>query len=112
MITQEMVKALFNYCDGELYWKVLTNSRAPIGAKAGSFNEYNKRRYIRINKISYLAHRLIFLWHYGWLPKEVDHKDTNRLNSRIENLRAATPNQNQRNKSLQCNNTSGFKNVR
>jgi hypothetical protein len=112
MITQEMVKALFDYCDGELYWKVFTNPRAPIGAKAGSFNEYNQRRYIRINKIRYLAHRLIFLWHYGWLPKEVDHKDTNRLNSRIENLRAATPNQNQRNKSLQCNNTSGFKNVR
>jgi hypothetical protein len=111
ILLQEDVKKLFLYKDGDLYWKVYTNPRAPIGAKAGSFNKHNQRRYIRINKIRYVAHRLIFLYHHGWLPIEVDHIDTCRTNNSIENLRAATSSQNQHNKRLQNNNTSGAKNV-
>ena len=111
-MNQELVKKLFDYKNGALYWKVFTNPRAPIGSKAGSFNKHNQRWYVRVNKIAYLEHRLIFLWHFGWLPKEVDHKDTCRTNNTIENLRPATSNQNQQNKPLQCNNTSGVKNVR
>lgn len=34
-----------------------------------------------------LVHRLFFYWHNGYLPKLVDHKDTNRLNNDIKNLR-------------------------
>jgi lysozyme family protein len=111
-MNQNLVKTLFDYKDGALYWKIFTNSRAPVGSKAGTFNKHNQRWYIRVNKIRYLEHRLIFLLHYGWLPKEIDHKDNNRLNNRIENLRAATSSQNQQNKPLQCNNTSRAKNVR
>ena len=50
--------------------------------------------------------------HHGYIPAEVDHIDTDRHNNRIENLRAATPAQNQRNKPIQRNNTSGHKNIR
>jgi hypothetical protein len=32
-------------------------------------------------------HRLFFYWHYGYLPKLVDHKDNNPQNNKIENLR-------------------------
>jgi len=46
------------------------------------------------------------------MPLEVDHIDADRHNNQIENLRAATSAQNQRNKPLQRNNTSGHKNVR
>jgi hypothetical protein len=109
---QNLVKELFEYRDGALYWKVCLNSRSPVGAKAGSFNHDNQRRYVRVNKVRYLEHRLIFLWHFGWLPKEIDHRDACRTNNRIENLRPATTSQNQQNKPLQCNNTSGVKNVR
>lgn len=112
MITQELAHELFEYRDGALYWKVFTNPRAPVGAKAGSFNQHNQRWYVRVNKVRYLEHRLIFLWHKGWLPKEVDHINSDRLNNKIENLRAATKSQNQQNKPLQTNNTSGSKNVR
>ena len=111
-MNQELAHSLFEYRDGSLYWKVFTNPRAPIGAKAGSFNKHNQRWYVRVNKIRYLEHRLIFLWHNGWLPKEVDHIDANRLNNKIENLRMATKSQNQQNKPIQINNTSGAKNVR
>ena len=109
---QALAHQLFEYRDGHLYWKVKTNNRAPAGAKAGSFNAHNQRWYIRYDKKKYLEHRLIFLMQHGFMPKEVDHIDTNRLNNKIENLRAASTNENQRNKSIQKNNTSGVKNVR
>jgi HNH endonuclease/AP2 domain len=43
--------------------------------------------------------------------KQIDHKDTNKLNCRRSNLRLATHNENQRNKLIQTNNTSGYKGV-
>lgn len=43
---------------------------------------------------------------------EVDHKDTDKLNNRIDNLRIATRSQNGANRHPQSNNTSGYKNVR
>lgn len=112
MIDQRTVRDLFDYRDGKLYWRVCINNRAPVGSEAGTYNPYNKRRAVRINGQSIYVHRLIFLFHHGYMPLEVDHIDTNRHNNRIENLRAATSAQNQRNKSLQRNNTSGHKNVR
>lgn len=42
---------------------------------------------------------------------QVDHRDGNGLNNTSYNLRLATHQQNQRNKRLQRNNTSGFKGV-
>jgi len=43
--------------------------------------------------------------------REVDHKNTDKLDNRRENLRIATNQQNQYNKNKQSNNTSGFKGV-
>lgn len=41
----------------------------------------------------------------------IDHKDRNSLNNQFENLRPATYSQNNANKGLQRNNTSGYKGV-
>lgn len=38
--------------------------------------------------------RMIFLFHKGYLPKEIDHKNRIKLDDRIENLRPATRSQN------------------
>ena len=110
MITQDEVKQLFDYSDGQLYWRVAPSRCVRLGALAGSVtdNGYVK---IKIRYKLYRAHRIVFLWHHGWLPAEIDHTDNNRRNNKIENLRAATHSQNQRNRLRQKNNVSGAKNV-
>jgi len=107
IITQNLVKSLFDYENGFLYWKI---NKGPIkaGTKAGSLRKDN-RTDISINRKLYLAHRLIFLYHHGYLPIEVDHIDT--LSNCIENLRPATHSQNGKNRKTPKNNTSGVKGV-
>jgi len=48
---------------------------------------------------------------YGNLPVTVDHKDGVKDNNKINNLRAATALEQQRNKPPSKNNTSGYKGV-
>ena len=79
---------------------------------AGGLKASGKYRLLGINNKDYRTHRLIFLMHHGYLPKQVDHIDNNKLNNRIENLREATKSREQ----LQLHhslsdNTSGYKGV-
>lgn len=55
-------------------------------------------------------HRVIMGLEYGDASR-VDHEDENKTNNQRYNLRSATHAQNQRNRSKQANNTSGFKGV-
>lgn len=107
-ITQELVKELFDYHeDGYLIWKVDVGSNKVKGLKAGCLNMSGYVR-VLINKRGYPLHRLIFLYHHGWLPEIVDHKDLNELNNRIENLRATTKSQNCKNKRSAKNSSSKY----
>jgi len=111
IISKELLHNLFEYSDGNLIRKFTVNNRkAKKGDVAGCIN---KQGYLVtcINYKLHLNHRLIFMMHHGYLPKEVDHKDGNKLNNKIENLRNATHIQNSQNVKLQKNNTSGVKNV-
>ena len=111
-LTQDQVKSLFDYKDGNLYWKNKTTnlSRVKINAIAGSTG---KKGYLQIgiNQKLYLAHRVIFLMHHGYMPDFVDHIDGNKENNFIENLREASRGQNRMNSKLQLNNKSTIKNV-
>jgi hypothetical protein len=109
MITQLDVVKNFTYKNGHLYWKK-PRSGIQVKDQAGSIDSKGYIR-IRFNGKKYLNHRLIFLMHYGYLPKMLDHIDNNRLNNCIENLRPATREENGYNKPLQKNNKSGAKNV-
>jgi hypothetical protein len=101
MVTQKLLQDVFSYQDGELIRK---------GKVAGSINKRGYRCIYLDTKI-YKAHRLIFLYHHGYLPEQVDHVDGNKLNNRIENLRAANNSVNMMNRGLMKNNTSGSKGV-
>lgn len=67
---------------------------------------------INIDRVSYLASRLAFLYVNGhWPNGEVDHDNHDKTDNRISNLRDSTHSQNQHNRSAYSNNTSGYKGV-
>ena len=103
---------MFDYKDGNLYWKVSPSYHIKEGMKAGNMT---KRGYvkIRLEKKYYLLHRLIWMWHNGSIPDGfyIDHINGNKADSRIENLRLATKSQNMQNRDKPSNNTSGVKGV-
>lgn len=116
LITQDQVRELFDYRNGELYWKKYRSSNAQKGDLAGSISKGTGYRTIRINGKSYQAHRVIFLWHHDYLPEFLDHIDGDKLNNNINNLREATKSQNATNsKNTKYYNgkptSSGFKGV-
>lgn len=55
-----------------------------------------------------LAHRIAYFLHTGQWPEIIDHRDGDRLNNRIENLRAASHIVNSHNRKMYKNNTTGY----
>ena len=109
MITQDEVRALFEYRDGKLYWRQ-PRFGARRGAEAGTVGSHGYRQIVVDGKF-YRTHRLIFLMHHGYLPKFIDHIDGNRSNDRVENLRAANIRQNGLNSKIRKDSRTGVKNV-
>lgn len=96
---------------GTFIWKVQRSGKGKLGAIAGTVHHAGYRT-IRIDGATFLAHRLAWFHVYGVWPQRLDHKDGNRDNNCVANLREATVSQNAANKVLAVNNTSGFKSVR
>ena len=114
MITQERLKELFDYQDGQLIWKVKKAQCVKIGSVAGWANrDVHGQQYmnVELDGKSYKLHRLVFMYHHGYFPKRVDHIDGDRFNNRVENLREVTASQNAQNGKFRISNTSGYKNV-
>lgn len=109
-ITQELVKKYFDYKDGFLYWKELNvhNRKTKIGDRAGYLSKNTGRYRLTVNAKAYITSRIIFLYHHGYVPEEVDHIDRNSLNDRIENLREATRAENNRNTCSRKNSSSQY----
>jgi hypothetical protein len=97
------VKELFDYKDGNLYWKKNGKRTGCLGAGGYLRTRFN-------NKL-YYTHRLIFMLHNEYEPEFVDHIDGDKLNNKIENLREASREQNMQNRKLNNRNTSGIKGV-
>lgn len=107
-INQQLLHDLFDYEYGELFWK--KSIRTGWNGKCVGSLKPSKYKQVQIGKKMYLVHRLIFLYHHGYLPETIDHIDNNRLNNSIENLREATKSQNAINRKL-VNSSSGIKGV-
>ena len=109
-ITQELVKDLYEYKEGCLYYKK-RRFRVTVGKKVGySSSDGYQHTFVHMQHI--LLHRLIFLFHHGYLPEFVDHENGDRTDNRIENLRPATIEENARNRGIAKNNSTGVTGVK
>jgi hypothetical protein len=100
----------YNFETGQFTWRV-KRTRVRVGDTAGYFD--NGYRKIRIDGANYHASRLAFLWMTGKFPQgEVDHIDHNTKNNCWSNLRKATRQENQRNRTVRDDSSTGFKGVR
>lgn len=102
-LTQAYLKTILRYDpeSGLLYWvkpNPLWRSGKP-GMVAGCLHKSTGYWVVKIDGIDYRAHRVIWVMWYGeWPLHEVDHKDGDKINNRIANLRPATHPQNTANK--------------
>lgn len=134
-ITAEYVNTILNYCPhtGVFTWRARTPdmfeaknisakarcnwwNKMYAGKQAGTVN---RDGHVKINLNNgqifgyYAAHRLAWLVTYGKFPeKDIDHKNGNPADNRIDNLREATVAQNQHNKKALARNKLGVKGVR
>jgi hypothetical protein len=108
---EAMSKDLFIDLDKQEITRLSTGNKLKfclIGHKENNQLYYG----ISFKKSCLRVHRLFFYWKYGYLPDLVDHKDRNKLNNNIENLRELSDSENKRNsnkKKIEC--TSKYKGV-
>lgn len=125
-LTQEYLKSLISYnlLTGIFVWKTrpldsfattragkIWNTRF-ANKTAGTTHGGNGYLQIKINGESCLAHRLAWLYVHGSMPvDQIDHISHDRLDNRLVNIRACTRTDNQKNKSMDKRNSSGFTGV-
>ncbi|MBV5347179.1 HNH endonuclease [bacterium] len=115
MLTQELVRSLFDYDPevGSLIHKIDKGTNKVKGLVAGYNNEYKKASMVYIFGKNHNAHKIVWLWYYGYIPENlIDHIDRNPFNNKISNLREVTNQCNIRNTGNFKNNVSGVKGVR
>lgn len=99
---QETVKQLFDYdlTTGNLLYRY--NPRGPgkrRGDAAGTIQP-NGYKMVMVKRRRHYIHRLVWLWHHGWMPKRpmvMEHVNRDKTDNRIENLRVVSSLQNAHN---------------
>lgn len=112
-LTATRLRGLFDYdpLTGLFFRRTYRSPNAKIGQQAGCVNPQGYVR-ISIDGQYYQGHRLAWLHYYGkWPTGVIDHKDGNRANNAINNLRDCTRRQNLQNMKTQKNNQCGMKGV-
>lgn len=89
IMTPEILKSLLDYnpATGVFTWKVRRNWKATAGQVAGNIRPDG---YVLIKLLgkNYYAHRLAYMYEHGRFPEqEIDHRDGNKQNNSISNLR-------------------------
>lgn len=113
MISTELARELFDYNPdtGMLSWKIARSNVVKIGQIIKGFASDKRRRYARVDGKMYAVHQLIWIWHGRDLSGEVDHRNGDNTDNRIDNLRIATSSQNKYNIGVRSDNKLGIKGV-
>lgn len=128
-LTAEIARELLTYNPdtGKLFWKerpVKYFKNPKIGMKSWNtrwagkeaFTDINRNKSGQISRLDgkllnkdYYTHRIAWLIYYGEWPKnQIDHINQDPTDNRIENLRDVTQAENQKNRTLYNNNTTGY----
>lgn len=82
---------------GQFFWLVSKRGPVKAGDRAGSIGAKGYL-YVKIEQVKYAAARLAWaMYHNEQPPDEIDHRDGDRQNNQIRNLRPATRQQNAEN---------------
>ena len=112
-MTQRELKDILHYDPdtGVFRWRISPRYGIKPGDEAGYIQADGYRKIV-IGRKWYQAHRLVFLYMEGYLPEnQVDHINRNRADNRWRNLREAAQVCQSQNRSLNKNNSSGYKGV-
>ena len=113
LLSQERLKEVLKYNPntGDFVWLVSRTNRVKVGQVAGYLSKGDGYISIGVDGYYYKAHRLVWLYVYGYFPKGrkplIDHRDGNKTNNRLKNLGEVSAAENQRNLKLSAKNTSG-----
>lgn len=108
----ELAKILdYNPDTGVFTWKVKTCKKVVPNTIAGSFNSLGYVQ-LKINKQFFYGHRLAWFFVHKEYPKlEIDHVNGNPSDNRICNLRLANRQQNNQNRIVRIDSSSGIRGV-
>lgn len=112
-LTAESLRSILHYDPetGVFTW-VSNVSFNPLAGKKAGTDDWRGYISIRVAKVKHKAHRLAWLYMTGSWPKcVIDHINSDTLDNRWVNLREASFSQNQANRRISKNNSSGFKGV-
>lgn len=114
-MTQEQLKKIVSYDEntGVFTWlKSSKYTKYNEGKEIGGLDKSTGYKTAFINGKKYRQHRLVWLFIYGYMPKEfIDHINHNRADNRICNLREVNRSENSRNQKIAKNNKSGIMGV-
>lgn len=107
--TAKLFNELFTYKDGKLYW-IDSRCRNKIkeGDEAGTLTSHGRWQ-INYEGKTLFRSIVVYMMRFGFRPPVVDHIDRDKLNDKIENLRAATSAENSYNKKF--SKKKGYKGV-
>lgn len=87
MTIEDEIKERLSYADGRLYWKK-SYFKSKIGKPTANTIDSQGYPCVKVCGKMMKVHRVAWLLHYGSFPDTwVDHKDGNKKNNNIENLR-------------------------
>ena len=86
---EDVLDAFIYHPDGYLIWRRNRNGGCKAGARAGCQNKAYGYWQLEYKQQQHQVHRIIFLFHHGYIPEGIVFVDGNRENCRIENLLAA-----------------------